>query len=338
MTESILFILSVFFIFIFTKVCERNKFFVDFKKEKHKRFVSKTNNYSIGGIIFFLFCLFIFFTDNYFNPLFWVFFSLIFFLGLFSDLKIFKSPKLRFLLQLTILIFFVLVVDFKIPLSKIEFIDFFLSNLYFNKLFTIFCLMILLNGNNFVDGINTLLIGYNIILTAFLLITLSELLPKKDILIDYLIILFALLIFNLNGKIILGDAGAYALAFFLGVFLIEFASFNPYLSPFFVISIIWYPCFELLFSIIRRLNYLKKTYEPDTIHLHQLLYKYYSKKIKNNYLTHLTVSSIINGFFIISLIINKAYGYKSSVIVIFLIINITSYLILYNFLKKKIKD
>ena len=39
MTESILFILSVFFIFIFTKVCEKNKFFVDFKKEKHKRFV-----------------------------------------------------------------------------------------------------------------------------------------------------------------------------------------------------------------------------------------------------------------------------------------------------------
>ena len=129
-----------------------------------------------------------------------------------------------------------------------------------NKSFTLFCLMILINGNNFVDGINTLLIGYNIILTIFLLVTFKEFLHNSEILEDYLIILLVLLVFNFNGKIILGDAGAYILAFFLGVYLIDFARNNPYLSPFFIISLLWYPCFELLFSIIRRLKYLKKTY------------------------------------------------------------------------------
>ena len=337
MTEVIFFSFIVI-IFLMIKICEKKKFFLDFKKENHKRFASKNNNYSIGGIIFFSFILFIFFKNDYFDLSFLLFLSLIFFLGFFSDIKVFKSPKLRFLLQFLILILFVLIEDFKIPLSNIKFIDFFLQDLFFNKSFTIFCLMILINGNNFVDGINTLLIGYNIILTSFLLVTYNELLHNPDILKDYLIILLILLIFNFNGKIILGDAGAYILAFFLGIYLIDFASYNPYLSPFFIISLLWYPCFELLFSIIRRSKYLKKTYEPDTQHLHQFMYKYFLIKIKNTQVAHIFVSISINLFFLTSLLANKMFGYRSSIIVIFLILNITIYLVTYYFLKKKIKN
>ena len=336
--SEIIFFSFIVIIFFTIKICERKKILLDFKKEKHKRFASKTNNYSIGGIIFFLFYIFIFFEKDYFSISFLLFFSLIFFLGFFSDIKFFQSPKLRFLLQFLFLILFVLIEDFKIPLSNIDLIDFFLQNSYFNKSFTIFCLMILLNGNNFIDGINTLLIGYNITLTLFLLVTFKEFLHNEEILNDYLIILLVLLIFNFNGKIILGDAGAYTLAFFIGVYLIDLAYNNPYLSPFFIISLLWYPCFELLFSIIRRLKYLKKTYEPDTLHLHQLMYKYFFIKIKKNQVAHLSVSIIINCYFLISLVINKIFGYKSSVIMIFLILNIIVYLVSYYILKKKIKD
>ncbi len=337
MSEIIFFSFAII-IFFTIKICERKKILLDFKKEKHKRFASKINNYSIGGIIFFSFCLFTFFEKKYFDTSFLIFLSLIFFLGFFSDIKFFKSPKLRFLLQFIFLISFVLIEDFRIPLSNIHFIDVFLKDIYFNKLFTIFCLMILLNGNNFIDGINTLLIGYNIILTIFLLVTFKEFLHNSEILKDYLIILLVLLVFNFNGKIILGDSGAYILAFFLGVYLIDFARNNPYLSPFFIISLLWYPCFELLFSIIRRLKYLKKTYEPDTQHLHQLMYKYLFTKIKNNKVAHLFVSISINCFFLISLVLNNIFGYKSSVIIIFLITNISIYLVSYYVLKKKIKN
>ena len=337
MTEVILF--SFVLITFFTvKICEQKKFFLDFKKEKHKRFASKSNNYSIGGIIFFSFILFIFFEKNYFDLSFLLFLSLIFFLGFFSDIKVFKSPKIRFLIQFMFLISFVLIENFQIPLSNIHFIDFFLQNSYFNKLFTIFCLMILLNGNNFIDGINTLLIVYNITLTTFLLLTFNELLHNSEILKDYLTILLVLLVFNFNGKIILGDAGAYILAFFLGIYLIDFASNNPNLSPFFIISLLWYPCFELLFSIMRRLKFLKKTYEPDTQHLHQLMFKYFLIKLKNSQVAHLFVSISINCFCLMSLVVNKIFGYKSSIIIIFLLVNITVYLVSYYILKKKIKS
>ncbi len=336
--SEIIFICSAIIIFFIIKICEKKKILLDFKKEKHKRFASKTNNYSIGGIIFFLFCLFIFFKKDYFDTSFLLFLSLIFLLGFFSDIKIFKSPKLRFLLQFIFLILFVFIEDFKIPSSNIYLIDIFLQNSYFNKSFTIFCLMILLNGNNFIDGINTLLIGYNITLTIFLLIVFKELLHNVDILTDYLVILSVLLVFNFNGRIIMGDAGAYILAFFLGIYLIDFANNNPYLSPFFIISLLWYPCFELLFSIIRRLKYLKKTYEPDTQHLHQLMYKYFFIKIKNSKAAHLLVSISINCFFLISLVLNKMLGYKSSIIILFLIINISIYLVSYYVLKNKVKS
>jgi len=331
-------IFFLIFSFLIIYISNKKNLFIDFKIEKHKRFSSTKKTLSIGGIIFFTYCLFLFFEKNYFDLSFMIFLSIIFFLGFFSDIKVFKSPKLRFLLQFILLILFIIIEDFQIPSSNIYIIDFFLNNTYFNKSFTIFCLMILLNGNNFIDGINTLLIGYNIILTAFLLTTFNELLHNPEILKDYLIVLLVLLFFNLNGKVILGDAGAYILAFFLGIYLIDFARANPYLSPFFIISLLWYPCFELLFSIIRRLKYLKKTYEPDTQHLHQLMYKYFSIKIRNNQIAHLCVSISINCYFLLSLVINKIYGYKSSVIIVFLIMNIIIYLISYFFFKKKIKN
>ena len=53
MTELTSFIFYIFFTFIFIKICEQKKIFIDFKLEKHKRLVSKNNNYAIGGIIFF---------------------------------------------------------------------------------------------------------------------------------------------------------------------------------------------------------------------------------------------------------------------------------------------
>ena len=52
--SEIIFFSFVIIIYFAIKICERKKILLDFKKEKHKRFTSKTNNYSIGGIIFFL--------------------------------------------------------------------------------------------------------------------------------------------------------------------------------------------------------------------------------------------------------------------------------------------
>ena len=52
----------------------------------------------------------------------------------------------------------------------------------------------------------------------------------------------------------LGDAGAYILSFFVGYLIIKCHNFNPNISPYFFITLLWYPCFENLFSIIRKLK------------------------------------------------------------------------------------
>ena len=77
-----------------------------------------------------------------------------------------------------------------------------------------------------------------------------------------------------------GDAGAYILGFFYGYLLIWTYSENQSFSPFFVVVLLWYPCFENLFSIIRKFKFKKSPVKPDDNHLHQLLYLYLKKKYK----------------------------------------------------------
>jgi UDP-N-acetylmuramyl pentapeptide phosphotransferase/UDP-N-acetylglucosamine-1-phosphate transferase len=325
-------ILITLFTFTLLNFCKKKNLFLDYKIEKHKRYASKTINYSIGGIIFFINYCYLLLVEKNIDYIFFIFLTLIFLIGVLSDVKILKSAILRIFFQFIILALFINLTDFSIPMSNIVFIDIFLSNVFFNKLFTIFCMLILINGINFIDGINTLLLGYNLIISIFLIYFFFEEIHKIS-LINYMIIIFILFCFNLNGKLILGDAGSYILAFFLGVFLIEFSRNNQLISPFFIISLIWYPCFELLFSIIRRLKLRKKTYLPDTQHLHQLLFQFFNKKNYSVKFSHLLVSLSINSYCLISLYMNYFFGYKNITIIFFLIFNMFVYIISYYFLK-----
>ena len=337
MTSIYYFFIAVISV-ILLKICKTKKIFVDYKIEKHKRYASKLNNYSIGGIIFYIFFLLLFVFESFLGINFFISMSIIFLIGFLSDIKILKNAVTRFFLQLFTLVYFVFFTDFQIPLSNIEIIDMLLRNYFFNKFFTIFCLLILINGNNFIDGINTLLITNNLIICLFLIYFFSKEIYFTPMLNNYFFIILYLLFLNLRGVIILGDSGAYTLAFFLGTFLIDLALNNHQLSPFFIISLIWYPCYELLFSIFRRLNSSSKTYKPDTKHLHQLVYFFFiNKKFKSEY-SHLLVSIVINGYCLVSLIFNYFLGYKNIIVIMFLLVNIFIYSFFYYFLKKYHKN
>lgn len=322
---------------VFLYFSKKTNILVDVKNQKHKSYVSKKNNYIIGGIIFIIYWIYLFFFDYQTNikdyKIYLVCF-LFFLIGICSDFKILENPLKRFFLQGLVLFLFILYFNFSIPLSGIGFFDFFLKNIYFNKCFTIFCLMILINGYNFIDGINTLLIGYNIVICTILLFFFNENLQDVKLLKDFLIITLILLLFNFNGNIILGDSGSYAMGIFVGIYLIIFSANNFYLSPLFIISLIWYPCFELLFSMIRRYKSKNKMYKPDTKHFHQLLYKFFNKNEKNNFICHFYVSIIINFYCFFILIFNILFGLKTSQIAIFLFINILIYLFTYRKLSK----
>ena len=172
--------------------------------------------------------------------------------------------------------------------------------------------MIFINGSNFIDGLNTLLIGHNFLICLFLVLFFEPILPNILIIKCLLLALLVILIFNFFGTIILGDSGSYLLSFFMGIYLINFSNSTNSISPFFIILLLWDPCFELLFSMIRRNGSKINIYEPDIYHLHQMIFNFFKKKIsvKNN-LNHFIASSLINLYNAITILIGINYIYQT---------------------------
>ena len=220
----------------------------------HQLFVNNSAPLT-GGIYLFLPVFFII-LPNYLMFLFA--FALLFLIGLLSDLKIFVSAKKRFLMQLGIILFFTFFLKLEVIPTKISFFDDLIQNTYWSYLFTVFCLMILINGSNFIDGLNGLLLGY-FCLIIFLLFKLNLFeqigFVEKNFFSFSIVILF-ILILNISNKLFLGDSGAYSISFFIGFILIKIYNLNENISPYFIILLLWYPCFENLFSIVRK-NFIK---------------------------------------------------------------------------------
>ena len=82
-------------------------------------------------------------------------------------------------------------------------------------------------------------------------------------------LLLILFIFNIKQKLFLGDGGSYIISFVIGSFLINFYKENL-ISPYYIVLLLWYPAYENLFSICRKIVFNKKPSEADNQHLHQL--------------------------------------------------------------------
>ena len=97
------------------------------------------------------------------------FFFNIFALGICSDLFVIENPKNKFIIQFLIIFLFLFLLKVSITSTKVFFIDYLIQNNLFALLFTTFCFLVLLNGSNFIDGINTLVCGYYILVILTLL-------------------------------------------------------------------------------------------------------------------------------------------------------------------------
>jgi UDP-N-acetylmuramyl pentapeptide phosphotransferase/UDP-N-acetylglucosamine-1-phosphate transferase len=329
----------IFFIFILIAhfICKKFNFFLDEKDRNHKKFASNQKNYFVGGIFIALLLIYDSFEQK--DYLYGLFFISIFIVGLFADFKLFNNPKLRLLVQILFLIIFVYILDIKISSTRIEIIDLLFENDFINYSFTVFCLAILINGSNFVDGINTLLINYYIIILGLIVFFLKDVNIDQNFIINLFSLLIIILLFNVFGQIILGDSGAYILSLFVGLILIELSNENNFISPYFIILLIWYPCFELLFSMTRRLVLNFYSYEPDTMHLHQMILRIISNnlKLKSNNLNHFLAASTINLYNLFILKFSLNYNDKTNIMLAIIILNITLYILIYFVLKKKLK-
>ena len=190
----------------------------------------------------------------------------LFLLGLLSDLRIFESAKKRFLFQSLIIFLFVFINELQVTPTKIDFFDNLIQNTFWSYFFTGFCLMILINGSNFIDGLNGLVLGYFslVIFIIFKLDLIYSVGFLEEKLFYFILIIFFILILNLLNKLFLGDSGAYSLSFLIGFILIQIYNDNKIISPYFIILLLWYPCFENLFSIIRKI-FNKKTHLSQTL-------------------------------------------------------------------------
>ena len=332
--ESIIYLVSVTLI---TYIANKNYLLPNYTGEIHQKFLNSKNVPLIGGF-FLLFCLIKIF---YFKDLFYIIlFTSIFLVGFFSDSNLITSPKLRLFLQFLIISLFVIYFEIHVTPTRIIFLDNILQNNFLSLFFSIFCLMILINGSNFIDGLNGLLLGYFIIIFfIFQIEDFSYALNLSIVEIKFLIFSISIILFfNFLNLLFMGDGGSYLISLLFGYILISLYNASSDISPYYIILILWYPCFEILFSLIRKSLANKSPMKPDNYHLHQLIFFYYkfNFKLKNDNLTNLFSSLTIN-IFNFFLIFSASQNQNLSVFQIKLIfLAVSVYCICYFLLKKKI--
>ena len=149
MSFVIFFSVLVLFTYFITFICIKNKFLLSFTGDKHQKFTQNLKIPLTGGVV--LFSSFLFLEiDHNIKILSLVFF----FLGFISDLKILSSANIRFLIQIILILFSVLLLELEIKNTRIQILDSILETNIFNIFFVSFCIIIIVNGTNFLDGIN----------------------------------------------------------------------------------------------------------------------------------------------------------------------------------------
>jgi UDP-N-acetylmuramyl pentapeptide phosphotransferase/UDP-N-acetylglucosamine-1-phosphate transferase len=311
---------------------------LNYSGDVHQSFSNRKNIPLTGGL-FILIPIVFFLNDLLINS----FLVSIYLVGFFADRKILASPKKRFLIQCLLVLLFVAIFDFKINSSRIELFDVILNNKFFAIFFSTFCLLILINGSNFIDGLNGLLISSTIIILFMLtrLNLIDNSIISDQSIYQIMLILLLLLLLNIFNVLMLGDSGAYLLGFFIGFLIISSHRSNPDISPYFFISLVWYPCFENLFSILRKLNREFSPLKPDSKHLHQLVLFFLTKKFDLKLILSNNLSSGIICFFYFLIIYISALNPGSTIFQIKLIATsiifyIAGYMLLFKFYKSSL--
>ena len=244
----LIFNLSVFYLINFLIL--KNKILIDIKNSSfHKQLINSDLVPISGGIVIFLNLLLF----NYFNLFNQILITAIFLLGLLADIQKLNSPSKRLILQTVFIAAFIFINELFLRSIRISFLDNYLNYNLFSLIFTSFCLLILINGSNFIDGSNLQCSGYYLVILINLIYLDSNILTIENVKLIYFIfpILLSFTCYNFFNKSYLGDGGTYLLSFIVGYILINL-QINQNVSPYYIALFLWYPAFENLFSISRR--------------------------------------------------------------------------------------
>lgn len=218
--------------------------------------------------------------------------SFIFVSGILEDFNYALSPKIRLVLQtsgvLSAIIIFpncvLLDIGFALPYG-------------FAFIFTIFCMVGVTNAMNIIDGFNGLAGGFALLVLisiAFVSAIVGHFAAFYIALVLLSVVLGFLVLNFPNAKIFLGDSGAYLVGFLLAFLLViltqdslqyavdsamQMANLNAqdlpnrFVSAYYGLCVMIYPVFEVLFSIWRRKKSKIQAMQPDSLHLHTLIFK-----------------------------------------------------------------
>ena len=199
------------------------------------------------------------------------------------------SPKLRLIMMTISAGLFMYLLPTNLPEIDFPVVNQILSFGFMKEIFFIFSILVIINGNNLIDGVNGNLALTNII--QLISIGLLAFIVGDDVIIQLTcLLLMPLIVFTLFnfpfGRIFCGDAGAYFYGFAISASVIYLFGTYDNLLSWNAILILVYPSIELLFSFIRKKFFENKSaFTADAKHLHSLSYRYMNKqnsKFSNN--------------------------------------------------------
>ena len=143
-------------------------------------------------------------------------------------------------------------------------------------IFSAFCVAGLVNAFNIIDGLNGLSSGVAVV--AFGLMgwgahQLGDLLLVQLAVGAMCAVIGFMLVNYPNGRLFLGDGGAYLIGFLIAELAILLVVRHPAVSWFFPLACVIYPVTETLFSIYRRKIKKGNAQQADALHLHSLIHR-----------------------------------------------------------------
>ena len=338
---TIIGLLSFIIFYIISKISKTKKFQNmldhDFNKPQafHNELIPRTGGLAsiISLTLFFITFSLIFNYKSYE----YIFFSITFFtVGFLDDIKINLKPLIRLFLMIVFLIVGLNFFDIKITKTGFSFLNFWLENDIFQYIFLILCFLFVANGSNLIDGFNGLLIIHILIINSVLLYINLNNGEENMILIlsGQIIVMFCFLLFNFpKSTMFMGDGGAYLFGVLTSLNVINTSISFPEISPLFFTVLLFYLFFEVFFSFFRKLKATKSPLQPDSTHLHMLIFKFLKNRKKLNNANPKT-SLLINSFFFLMLIPALMFREDGLFCRYWFLIQLFTYFLLYNFTKK----
>ena len=256
----------------------------------------------IGGSILIFNVFFLIFIEFIFQIKIFVFFQslseifsfllilLSFFILGFYDDKYKIRPSYKFFFSILISLFYIitnnniLIKSFSLSIYEHKI---FLET--FSVLFTIFCIIVLINSLNFFDGINCQSLIFFLFVFSYLLLKTN----RYEFYVFIIIIILFCLFMNLKNQMFLGDNGVYVLSIILITSIIYennvYKNFTYADEIFFLLLL---PGIDLIRLTFFRLIKKKNPFYGDRNHIHHLMIKKYSLLITNILLFLLSVFPI----------------------------------------------